>query len=141
MSIQQPTNINAYHTEALAALARANQAQQEAESAVAAYVAQGGKESDVRPDAVKANRSAKSGKFVDEGEAKANPDTTVKEKVKPGKPVEVVLPDEFKVGKVAYKAEHAANGKVYKYTKDGATIKKAEYSAAYEASVKDADNV
>lgn len=46
----------------------------------------------------------------------------------------VVLPESFTGVDGEYAVVLNAKGKVYKYTKDGATIKKAEYQSAFEAS-------
>lgn len=92
MATQAQTNINAYLAEAQGAVERAKLAQQEAEAAIAAYVAQGGKVEDVvpqtKPEAEtgkKVSRSAKDGKFVSAAKAKKSPSTTVTEKVKRSK--------------------------------------------------------
>lgn len=118
MSKQQPTNINAYRAEATEALARAAAAEQEANAAVEAYVAQGGDEADVRPELAK---KAEGGDSAAES--------------KPEEPVK--LPDSFEVGDDKYEALRNKDGKIYKYTLNGEGIKKAEYQEAHDNQTED----
>lgn len=141
MATPQETHINAYRAEAVAAQTRLQAAQGEADVALAAYVAKGGDESDIRnvepanePKDANVKQSLPKGGAKKPGASKDESDKQdgAPAPEKPEEPAKVELPDEFKDGDVAYKAERAANGKVYKYTKDGETVKKVEYAKAYD---------
>lgn len=144
MATPQETHINAYRAEAVAAQGRLQVAQGEADTALQAYVDKGGDRADIvgveqpnEPKKAEVKSSLPKGGAKKPGASKD--ETPPADESKPAdesapdesKPADVQLPDEFKDGDVAYKAERAANGKVYKYTKDGETVKKVEYADAY----------
>lgn len=145
MATPQATHINAYRAEAVEAQARLQAAQGEADVALQAYVDKGGDRADIvgveqSNQPKDANVKLSLPKGGNKKPAASKDETPPADESKPAdesapdesKPAEVQLPDEFKDGDVAYKAERAANGKVYKYTKDGETVKKVEYAKAYD---------